>query len=476
MFGLTPLCEALGSAFTAFQSHVGPGRKCLLIISDGEASDGDAVAALTQLRREVSAVDVVTLYLTAQPIPNTRALYYDVPCDWTMGERVLFEMSSLFKCTEAPVSTLQAAGWRVPPTGECRLFARVDSVEALDEFCRLLMSNQFGYTDTLLSVVGSASLALYITSNTGPVRTFVPGDQGRHNPTCYAFAAGAVMHLAMARVVARTGGLPTYPEVVESILSEFPESVPVTDRYPVLEWGCARYRLRFQEVSELQAREALVSLRPVLMVFSLSTAGWEKLEDTFFTSKPRTAVLTSAYMGAALEEECSRCHAVVVTACDASSFTIMNSRGKLWGDGGFFRVSGGDALSCRSRPPRFFDVEPVFSKEEKNLFREKAAANVAAAARTVPSILEELCECPRCGIASKICDFTGDLFLATCPVCLQQFQPEVGHLTVALYSQRQRGPSGPYGGARPPIVHMSPGVCRSLLLHPPRDLPCSPCG
>jgi hypothetical protein len=455
MYGYTPLCKALRNASTAFQSRIGPGRKCLLVISDGDATDGDAVATLTQLRYEVGAVDVVTLFLTAEPIPNTRTLY-DAPGAWTEGERVLFAMSSVFKCTEAPVSTLRAAGWRVPPSGECRLFARVNSAEALDEFCRLLMSNQFGYTDTLLSVVGRVSLALYITGDSGPVRTFVPGDQGRHSPTCYAFAAGAVLHLAMARVVRRTGDLPSYSDVVESILSEFPVSVPVTDRYPVLEWGCTRYRLRFREVSELQAREALVALRPVLMVFSLSTAGWDKLEDTFFTDKPRATVLTSVDMGAALAQDCSQCHAVVVTACDASSLTIMNSRGQLWGDGGFFRVAGGDVLSCRGRPPRFFDVEPVFSEEEKTRFREEAAANVAAAARTVPSILEELCECPLCGTASKIRDFTGDVFLATCPVltCRQQFQPEVGHLAVALYCQRQRddprgvpeGPMRPGGG------------------------------
>lgn len=276
IFGGTPMYKALNDALAVF---VRPSyTKVLFILSDGEATDEDHYHVAERLRQ--SDVTVVTCFLTEEKIVNQRCLFDPTSTVFQDdGKRTLFEMSSVRKNSHTPVSYLIDAGWELPSSGESRLFIQANSLDVVDEFCRIVVSQLENKSDAVVHLLEKIPLATYINqSNEG----FEPKEQV--GGTCYANAIAAVFDLAMRRIEGREGGYPDFYDIRRSIISEYGKHGANTEE--VLEKVCRRYRLHFQQVDETGARQALNKRRPVIATFWLYHEEWTRWKN-FYKHTPK---------------------------------------------------------------------------------------------------------------------------------------------------------------------------------------------
>lgn len=271
VFGGTPLGLALGHAQAVFEADAGSAEtKILFVLSDGEAADTAAMmAACTAMRR--SGVIVVACFLTDSPIASPRQLYHTADAGWTVGERRLFDCTSGgFKNTDLPVSLLVQAGWVVPAEGECTLFFRANNLKVVQEFHTIVQTAFVREpVATALGVAAQIDWAMYLRDVNQAAAV-----QRQHGPTCWAHAVGTVLHHAMKRIVNREGGVPTFAAVRDRCFAVMSRpghdaSEHGADVRAVLDAVKDEYRVRFKEVSEVEARQALWRHRPVVATFRL---------------------------------------------------------------------------------------------------------------------------------------------------------------------------------------------------------------
>jgi len=331
IFGGTPMCTALNDAVAVFR-ETNVTQKVLFILSDGHSTDGDPRPIARELHD--LGVTIVTCFLTSDHIDNPRRLHYEVDPSWcpeshsqcptcynvyptglswcptcphsgcplchrwsatcrcwmwrycdgliclTCDSRaVLFEMSSTLKNTHTPISYLVDANWELPPSGRSRLFIQANSLDVVNEFCKIVVSQMTESCDALVHLLERVPLATYINQrNAG----FEPKQQEK--ATCYANAIAAVFHLAMHRIVGREGGVPDFYAIRKRIIDEYGVDSAYTDQ--VLTKVCPEYRLHFHEVDETGARQAINKRQPVVATFSLYLDQWEKF-SAFYEKTPK---------------------------------------------------------------------------------------------------------------------------------------------------------------------------------------------
>eukprot|EP00475_Leptophrys_vorax_P037194 TRINITY_DN6382_c0_g1_i1.p1 TRINITY_DN6382_c0_g1~~TRINITY_DN6382_c0_g1_i1.p1 ORF type:complete len:707 (-),score=160.40 TRINITY_DN6382_c0_g1_i1:1125-3215(-) len=415
IYGSTPLCKALRmTAMTFSQPSKSSSIKYLFVVSDGMATDGNP---WDEMGRFPENVVIVTCFLTSNSLgASARCLHYRAQPTWSVGEQVLFGMSSQTSIAQEPLCFLPSHGWSVPHEGECRLFLRANSFDLLNEFVSLMVNTRFCQTqDALATVVGRVNLESYVNYN---VSTFVPRNQ--IGGTCYANAIAATFHLAMMRIDERRGGYPTVEEIRDRMIKLYGSDGYSTKT--ALATHCREYRLQFREVSEIEARQAILRLRPVLVTFRFQCqCQWDNFSQ-FFKSN-RTKVFKREHLGPACRTRATADgHAVVMTRCDANSLTMLNSWGTDWANGGFFKVKNRDALwECQ-----FYDVFWTLDDlhwTEKHAFAEKANRRIVDWAVQSNSFKHVEFSCPLCDESSPVSEYAGNIAVAVCPKCKQSFKP-----------------------------------------------------
>ena len=309
IYGGTPMCEAMADALSIFRQADTDASKVLFILSDGISTDGDPLPFARKLRE--LGVHVVTCFLTSDNIENPKCLYgvndlppsehamtgnvaslprvllgslfssviaYQLPVGYREidGRSVLHEMSSVMKNTHTPVSCLVDAGWELSPSGESCLFVQANSLEVVDQFCKVMVSQMTQGCDALIDILGKVDTAMYINQTNAD---FIPKKQV--GGTCYANAVAAVLHLAMHRIVGRE--VPDFYDLREQIISAYGKRGANTK--VVLEKVCPEYRLHFQEVGETGARKAINKRRPVVVTFWLHDEEWTNFTKFFDQTK-----------------------------------------------------------------------------------------------------------------------------------------------------------------------------------------------
>ena len=144
VLGDTPMCRALAIIRDRIQEELTLKDFTLpillLIISDGNPTDGDPLPLIEELHK----IGVLTLgcYLGNQDILNAKTLYEAERQQWTEGAKLMFRISSVLRndsyITRAMFNYLEDAGWQ--PTVGVRLFAQINQTEALDSFLKILLS------------------------------------------------------------------------------------------------------------------------------------------------------------------------------------------------------------------------------------------------------------------------------------------------------------------------------------------------
>jgi hypothetical protein len=279
IYGYTPMKRSLEDAVAVFSKTDKKQKKALFILSDGISSDGNPLPVAKELHD--LGVTIVTCFLTAENIQNPKCLL-DSSSGHNLegqGQRVLFEMSSTMKNTHTPISYLVDAEWTLPPSGESRLFIQANSLEVVNEFCAIVVSQLTKPCDALVHILHKVPLATYINQTNA---NFTPKKQ--EEKECYAHAIATVFHLAMHRIEGREGGYPTFREIRDRLVTEYGKQGAKTEK--VLEEVCPEYRLHYRKVKEAGARKAINERRPVMARFSWHSGQIDKF-DAFFENNPK---------------------------------------------------------------------------------------------------------------------------------------------------------------------------------------------
>lgn len=114
-------------------------------------------------------VTIATIFLTNQTIEALKSLYYKYMPHWDKGRRTLFNIFTPVYGSTHSIPVLASTGWRIPSSGDCRLYRAVCSTDTLEVFSSLLLSARFGSADIFLDVFGKVSLDSFV--NDEHVRT-----------------------------------------------------------------------------------------------------------------------------------------------------------------------------------------------------------------------------------------------------------------------------------------------------------------
>ena len=260
IYGRTPMLKALKEASKIFDNSTEVNQKVLFILSDGESTDGDPTQIAQRLKN--SYVTIATCYFTSESIPNPKCLVDKEDLSWHDGECALYRMSSTMPNTNAPITHLIDYGWELPLSGECRLFLRANSLDVVEEFCKVAVSQLTHGTDALIHMLGRLSLAEYINQTNDDFKA-----QQQIGATCYANAIGAVFHLAMHRIADREGGIPGFKAIRSRIIRAYGNEGANTEM--VVKRVSPEYRLKCHvKINEEGARKAINERRPVVARFS----------------------------------------------------------------------------------------------------------------------------------------------------------------------------------------------------------------
>jgi hypothetical protein len=144
IFGSTPMrqcLEQVADRFAAEARNLPPSvPKFLVLISDGEPTDGDPRPALERIRSQ--GVFVASCLVTDADLTEPRRLYAEPRAEWNNAARLMFEAASAIEDDEVYRELLEGRGWSVAE--KSRLFTQINHSEMMNEFLTLAFSRTQG--------------------------------------------------------------------------------------------------------------------------------------------------------------------------------------------------------------------------------------------------------------------------------------------------------------------------------------------
>lgn len=142
VFGDTPMCAALVEVRDRLRrefariSGVGSLVPLLLLVTDGESTDGDPIPLARELRD--MGVIVVTCYIAEEDVATPWRLVTTPGESWPAGAKTGFEMSSILAEDSALVGYLVSRGWSVEREAHC--FVQANHTDLLSEIIEFALS------------------------------------------------------------------------------------------------------------------------------------------------------------------------------------------------------------------------------------------------------------------------------------------------------------------------------------------------
>lgn len=141
IFGMTPMCGALRKLLDRFEAELqkrvdkNP-LPVLLLISDGEPTDGDPQDLARRIRE--LGVTLICCYIKSEDVGEARTLFSDEGANWPAGARKMFNMASLLP-EDSPLKLyLLRQGWTIPENA--KTFIQVNRSDILEELVGLALS------------------------------------------------------------------------------------------------------------------------------------------------------------------------------------------------------------------------------------------------------------------------------------------------------------------------------------------------
>jgi hypothetical protein len=442
IYGRTPMCEALRHSFDVIQTHRAEyDQRILLVVSDGQSTDGDPVPFVESMRQNLNVVVVCCFITESGVIPSKQLFDAETrPFSRIDGFTQVFRMSSRVSTDLPAFAALRRLGWGLPPSGSCRMFAHVNNERQIHEFFGTL-SELSRNGDALADVVHAVELDRLVGND---IRDFAARPQDADN--CWLYAISAAIHLILNRI---RQNHPTFEDIQVQLraLIAAREGIRATfegrNTFETLELACPLFRMTVKSVSEQEARSAVLSKMPCVARFQLFPSQWTRFRAFFTDPATKDKVLKKADLGPTswIPGENEEGHAVVLIQCSATYLTFLNSWGPTWGDAGGFRIESGADLGVS-----FFTVTPIRDGASGNVQdaeNERYEAELAenALSSFTATALEELhgshIQCPLCGQTAEARRYTGTILSTKCPQCQGTFPPKVVELIRSLYVRRR---------------------------------------
>ena len=125
---------------------------------------------------------------------------------------------------------------------------------------------------------------------------------------------------------------------------------------------------------------------------------------------------------------------MVLTRCDSNCLTFMNSWGTKFADEGFFRVEDSFVLRDMFFYDVYWEMEDLTPKE-KLAFEMEGTRRGKELLETFSSLQDLPYKCPKCKRISKVIEYYGNLLVAKCPKCDENFVPKNKQLLESLYNR-----------------------------------------
>lgn len=159
--GNTPMCACLSLIRERFarerERHPDCSRFVLLIVSDGEPTDGDPRPIAQQIAE--AGVDIVSCFVAPQDVTGSKLLYNTPQRSWSGGAVAMFDIAAQASIVSPELRFLLERGWHVhedpvglwaalrrwvwgrsQPEASARLFAQVNHSQHLQEFMQVILA------------------------------------------------------------------------------------------------------------------------------------------------------------------------------------------------------------------------------------------------------------------------------------------------------------------------------------------------
>jgi hypothetical protein len=132
VYGSTPLAAAAHETRERFERAERDmyDQRALLVISDGEPTDGDPRGDMEKIRD--SGVTVIACFVTDDDVTEPKKLVGLPQGSWTNGTRLMWDITSEIDEASPFARYLLAQGWSVEP--RARLFVQINHSEILRKF------------------------------------------------------------------------------------------------------------------------------------------------------------------------------------------------------------------------------------------------------------------------------------------------------------------------------------------------------
>jgi hypothetical protein len=135
LFGSTPMVAVAEQIYERFHrlGTAGFSHRTLLLISDGEPTDGDPRPVLEKIRK--SGINVVACFVTSEDVADPRTLHGAPSSNWATGARLMWDAASPIDEAGPAARLLLSHGWSIEKNA--KLFVQINHSDVLKEFARI---------------------------------------------------------------------------------------------------------------------------------------------------------------------------------------------------------------------------------------------------------------------------------------------------------------------------------------------------
>lgn len=143
IYGGTPMRAAAGEIAARLKREhpAGAERQVLLVISDGEPTDGSPIGAFEGIRS--SGVNVISCFVTDADLVDPRVLWREPQPGWSAGARLMWDVASPIDEAGPFAKFLLDQGWQIEPGA--KLFVQANHSTVIEEFFSVTTSH---FSDT----------------------------------------------------------------------------------------------------------------------------------------------------------------------------------------------------------------------------------------------------------------------------------------------------------------------------------------